>query len=138
MKRYFVLFTFLLFIVVGLVSGLTLVSCSKDAGGDAPEQSGTTVDAGDPGSSTIANPFVGNTYKEMRPGRDEDDYWYFETDTVVHWGKSLDYKYTFTDTTIELTARGYYIDTVEYSFNEDKTVLYLHSSKGISGQYTKQ
>ena len=135
MKRYFVHFTFLVFIVVGLVSVLTLASCSKDAGGDAPDQSGTTVDAGDPGSSTIANPFVGNTYKDLRVGKDEKDFWYFKSETDVYWG-DMDYKYTFTDTTLTLTRRGYHVYDLDYHFNEDKSVLYIGSP--IYGEYTKQ
>ena len=121
MKRYFVLFTFLVFIVVGLVSGLTLASCSKDAGGS--------------GSSTVANPFVGNTYKDLRVGKDEKDFWYFKSETDVYWG-DMDYKYTFTDTTLTLTRRGYHVYDLDYHFNEDKSVLYIGSP--IYGEYTKQ
>lgn len=84
------------------------------------------------------NPFAGNTYKELEPGKDEMDYFYFKDEYTVYWGET-DYKYTYDDTTFSLKRNGYSVySDISYSFNEDKTVLTLSSSVGVGGTYTKQ
>ena len=121
------------FLLVAFQTAFTGCSNGKDKTKDNSNSSGSTTSSNS--SASLANPFKGNTYKELRPGRDEMDYWYFESDTVVWWGDT-DYKYTFTETQITLTRNGYHCYDLDYSFNEDKTVLTIGSP--VFGVYTKQ
>ncbi|MBR1714345.1 MAG: hypothetical protein IJ717_05305 [Treponema sp.] len=85
----------------------------------------------------MAASLIGNTYKDMRSGRDENDFWKFESATIVYWGTTK-YKYEITDTvfTIKSSVNGQKLYDLDYTLSEDGTTLtnrfsdfwYLHET----------
>lgn len=125
-----------LLILLAAISCFSLISCGDDDKKDDPKPANDTEVNDGSGTNVGANPFAGNTYKELEPGRDEMDFFAFSEKKVL-WG-DVEYNYTFDDKTFTLSAKGYELYVISYTFSEDKNTLRLSSSAGISGKYTKQ
>ena len=125
-----------LLILLAAISCFSLISCGDDKKDDPKPANETEVTDGS-GTNVGTNPFAGNTYKVLDPGRDEMDFFAFSEKKVL-WG-DVEYDYTFDDNTITLSSRGYVVyEDISYTFSEDKNTLTLWSSAGITGNYIKQ
>ena len=131
MKKVFVM------ALLAVTSCFAMISCGDDKKDDPKPKDNTEVDGGS-GTNVNSNPFVGNTYKVVGEGRDEDDYFEFISDSKVSWGNDNLFNYTFDEETFTLYRGTTEVAIVSYTFSEDKNTLTLSSSAGISGTYVKQ